>query len=191
MIKVSAAAIEFLGGVIKEQDVHNLHLKATIQNPGTPAADCHLSFCEKQEVQVGYEEQDLGDFNLYVAHDDLSYFEDAEIDYETKGASGQLNIKAPNIKGETPGDDAPIFDRLAYFIDAQINPMLASHGGNARLVAVEDDKAVIEFGGGCHGCGMAKQTLSQGMETQITAQFPEISQVVDATDHSTGENPYY
>jgi len=39
MIKVSEAAIEFLGGVIKEQDVNNLHLKATIQNPGTPAAD--------------------------------------------------------------------------------------------------------------------------------------------------------
>src|SRR5690606_34679927 len=128
---------------------------------------------------------------LYVAHDDLSYFEDAEIDYDIQGASGQLNIKAPNIKGETPDDSAPIFDRVAYFIDAQINPMLASHGGHARLVAVEDDKAVIEFGGGCHGCGMAKQTLSQGMETQITSQFPEISQVVDATDHASGENPYY
>lgn len=191
MITVSEAAVDFLNGVIKQQDVDDMHLKAAIQNPGTPSADCHLSFCEKQEVQVGYDEQSLGNFNLYVLHDDLPYLEDAEIDYEVKGAGGQLNIKAPKIKGESPQDDAPLFDRVAYYIDAQINPMLASHGGNARLTAVEEGKAYIEFGGGCHGCGMAKQTLSQGMQTQITNNFPEVSEVCDATDHASGENPYY
>lgn len=191
MIKVSDAAIEFLAGVIKEQDIDNLHLKVDVQNPGTPAADCHLGFCEADEMDSRYDMQALGPFNLYVAKDDQAWFEEAAIDYEIQGASGQLNIKAPKLKGQAPDDDAPLFERLSYFIDATINPMLASHGGHASLSAVEADKAYIEFGGGCQGCGMAKQTLSQGMQSQITNAFPEINEVLDATDHALGENPYY
>ena len=63
--------------------------------------------------------------------------------------------------------------------------------GSSGKITLNEADSVELFGGGCHGCGMAKQTLSQGMETQITAQFPEINQVVDATDHASGENPYY
>jgi len=191
MIKVSESAIEFLAGVINEQDIENLHLKVDVANAGTPSADCHLGFCESDEIDDSFEVQNLGPFNMYMAKADKDYFVDAEIDYEIQGASGQLNIKAPMLKGQSPDDDAPLFDRLAYFIDATINPMLASHGGNAALTAIEDDKAYIQFGGGCQGCGMAKQTLSQGMQTQITTAFPEINQVLDATDHESGDNPYY
>ncbi|MCB1584300.1 MAG: NifU family protein [Xanthomonadales bacterium] len=191
MIKVTESAIEFLAGVINEQDIDNLHLKVDVQNPGTPAADCHLGFCEADEMDDSYDIQDLGPFNLYVAKADEAYFEEAEIDYEIQGASGQLNIKAPKLKGQEPDEGAPLFERVSYFIDATINPMLASHGGHARLTAIEADKAYIEFGGGCQGCGMAKQTLSQGMQSQITNAFAEINQVLDATDHALGENPYY
>ncbi len=191
MIKVSESAVEFLAGVINEQDIEGLHLKVDVANAGTPSADCHLGFCEADEIDGSYEVQDLGPFNLYVAKNDEDYLADAEIDYEIQGASGQLNIKAPMLKGQTPDDDAPLFERLSYFIDANINPMLASHGGNATLTAIEKDKAYIQFGGGCQGCGMAKQTLSQGMQSQITTAFPEINDVLDATDHASGDNPYY
>ena len=191
MIKVSESAIEFLAGVINEQDIENLHLKVDVANAGTPSADCHLGFCEADEMDGTYEVQNLGAFNLYAAKSDEEYLVDAEIDYEIQGASGQLNIKAPMLKGQSPDDDAPLFERLSYFIDANINPMLASHGGNAALTAIEEDRAYIQFGGGCQGCGMAKQTLSQGMQTQITSAFPEINDVLDSTDHAEGENPYY
>lgn len=191
MIKVTESAVEFLAGVINEQEIENLHLKVDVQNPGTPAADCHLGFCEADEMGDGYEVQNLGPFNLYTAKADESYFEDAEIDYEIQGASGQLNIKAPMLKGQEPDKDSPLFERVSYFIDATINPMLASHGGHAKLAAIEEDRAYIEFGGGCQGCGMAKQTLSQGMQSQITTAFAEINEVLDATDHALGENPYY
>ena len=191
MIKVSESAIEFLAGVISEQEIEALHLKVDVQNPGTPSADCHLGFCEADEMDDAYLVQDLGPFNLYLAKNDEAWFEEAEIDYEVQGASGQLNIKAPKLKGQAPDEDAPLFERVAYFIDATINPMLASHGGHATLTAIEEDKAYIQFGGGCQGCGMAKQTLSQGMQSQITNAFAEINEVLDATDHALGENPYY
>ena len=110
MIKVTESAIEFLAGVIKEQDIDNLHLKVDVQNPGTPVADCHLGFCEAAEVDDSYLVRDLGPFNLYLAKNDEDYFVDAEIDYEINGASGQLNIKAPMLKGQSPDDDAPLFE---------------------------------------------------------------------------------
>ena len=59
------------------------------------------------------------------------------------------------------------------------------------MTAIDEDKAYIQFGGGCQGCGMAKQTLSQGMQSQITNAFAEINEVLDATAHALGENPYY
>jgi len=38
---------------------------------------------------------------------------------------------------------------------------------------------------------MAAVTLSQGIEVAILDSIPEITEVIDVTDHATGENPYY
>ena len=191
MIEVTATAQEFLLNVLQEQDIDDLHLKVVVLHAGTPAADCQLDFCERDEVEQAHQCIELSGFNLYLHDDDLGYFDGAVIDYQIDGASGQLNIKAPLLKGQEPDESASLFERVQYFLDAEINPKLASHGGHANLSDIKDGAAYILFGGGCHGCGMAKQTLSMGMQNQIIARFPEITQVLDATDHSTGENPYY
>ncbi|MEX1310634.1 MAG: NifU family protein [Candidatus Sulfomarinibacteraceae bacterium] len=49
----------------------------------------------------------------------------------------------------------------------------------------------MQFGGGCQGCGQSQVTLSQGIETAILADVPEIKRVLDGTDHASGANPYY
>jgi Fe/S biogenesis protein NfuA len=72
-----------------------------------------------------------------------------------------------------------------------VNPSIAAHGGTAQLVAVEDDTAYLRLGGGCVGCGMAAVTLSQGISVAIKQAVPEITNVVDVTDHASGTNPYY
>ena len=38
---------------------------------------------------------------------------------------------------------------------------------------------------------MAKITLSQGVDVMIKDEVAEIHEVVDATDHATGTNPFY
>ena len=73
----------------------------------------------------------------------------------------------------------------------QINPQIAAHGGFAELVAVDGSIAYLRMGGGCQGCGMAAVTLSQGIEVAILDTVPEITEVVDVTDHAGGTNPYY
>lgn len=95
---------------------------------------------------------------------------------------------APPPKGNLEG---PVAERVQQVLEQQINPSIASHGGQAQLVSVEGDTAYLRLGGGCVGCGMASVTLSQGIEVAIREAVPEIVNIVDVTDHASGTNPYY
>ncbi len=82
-------------------------------------------------------------------------------------------------------------ERVHQLLEQAINPAIASHGGYASVVKVEDHIAFVEMGGGCQGCGLAAMTLRQGIETAIKQHVPEIEEVVDVTNHAAGENPFY
>ena len=102
------------------------------------------------------------------------------------------NTPSPAIGAPPPADlsgDVP--QRVIQVLDQQVNPTIAAHGGRAELVAVEQGTAYLRLGGGCQGCAMATVTLSQGIETAIIQAVPEITSVVDVTDHQTGTNPYF
>jgi Fe/S biogenesis protein NfuA len=100
-------------------------------------------------------------------------------------ASPPMGSRPPaDLSGEVP-------QRVLQVLEEQINPAIASHGGRADLVAVEDGIAYLRLSGGCQGCGLAAVTLSQGIEVAILDAIPEITEVVDVTDHASGDNPYY
>ncbi len=100
---------------------------------------------------------------------------------------------APGAAAPPPaGDlDSPLAKKVQAVIDTDINPGVASHGGFVELMDVQEDKAYVRLGGGCQGCGMVNVTLKQGIEKRIRQAIPEISQVIDTTDHAGGTNPYY
>lgn len=99
---------------------------------------------------------------------------------------------SPQIEVPAAGDlTGPVAERVQRVLTEHINPSIASHGGTAQLVAVEDDTAYLRLGGGCVGCGMAAVTLSQGITVAIKEAVPEIVNVIDVTDHASGTNPYY
>ena len=81
--------------------------------------------------------------------------------------------------------------KVAEIINSEVNPAVASHGGVVELVGVDENKAIIAFGGGCQGCGMADVTLKQGVEVMIKEKVPQIIEVIDSTDHAAGTNPFY
>jgi Fe/S biogenesis protein NfuA len=87
--------------------------------------------------------------------------------------------------------EGEVDERVTTVLEVIINPSIASHGGRADLVAVEDGIAYLRLSGGCQGCGMASVTLSQGIEVALREHVPEIERVVDVTDHAGGSNPYY
>ena len=105
---------------------------------------------------------------------------------------GQLTIKAPNAKVPSVTEDSPIEERINYVLHTEVNPSLASHGGMVSLVEVVDESvAVLQFGGGCQGCGMVDLTLKEGVEKTLLDQLPQLTAVKDVTDHSVKENAYY
>lgn len=125
-------------------------------------------------------------FTVLIDPASLEDLHGAEIDYVETPSGGGLQINNPN-----PVWRDPLALRVQDVIDTRINPGVASHGGWVELLGVRDNKAFIRLGGGCQGCGMADVTLKQGIETSIFDLVPEITAVIDETDHASGENPYY
>jgi Fe/S biogenesis protein NfuA len=140
--------------------------------------------------------QENGGLAIVVPAADVARVSGATIDWSEDPMQGGLlllnpNTPSPEIGGSAGELSGEVPERVAQVIDQQINPAIAAHGGQAELVAVEDDIAYVRLGGGCVGCGMATVTLSQGIEVAITDAVPEIERVVDVTDHASGTNPYY
>ena len=143
------------------------------------------------------EVQHAGGLPVVVAGADAENLRGATIDWSDDLMAGGLTVSNPNRpqvvtaaagNGELEGD---VETRVAQVIDRRINPAIAQHGGRAMLDRVEGQIAYVRLGGGCQGCGMATVTLDQGIESAILESVPEIRQVVDVTDHTAGENPYY
>jgi Fe/S biogenesis protein NfuA len=87
--------------------------------------------------------------------------------------------------------DEEIRQKVQNLIDNAINPAIAGHGGFVDLLDVKDNVVYLAMGGGCQGCGMADVTLRHGIEALLRDEIPEITEIVDATDHAAGENPFY
>jgi len=192
MIEITKSAQEYFGRLIVQQEMDDIGLHLTVLKPGTPLASCDLQFhvpgqSGEKELEFNYDE-----FNLYVPAGDERWLEQAKIDYEASDTGGQLTIKAPGIKGNKPEDSADLTDKINWILEAEINPGLASHGGMVALEQITpENEVVLRFGGGCQGCGQVNVTLQDGIEKTLKDYFPEIKAVIDATDHATGENPYY
>jgi Fe/S biogenesis protein NfuA len=80
--------------------------------------------------------------------------------------------------------------RVQELIDTMINPAIANHGGFVELIDVQDNRVYLQMGGGCQGCGAADITLKSGIERLIKEEIPEVAEVLDTTDHASGQNPY-
>ncbi len=89
-----------------------------------------------------------------------------------------------------PESDSSLMSQIQEIIDSEINPAVASHGGSINLLDVEEKRVFIQMGGGCAGCGMADVTLKTGVLARLQQLDPDI-EVVDTTDHASGDNPYY
>ena len=138
------------------------------------------------------------DLAIVVPECDFDKVRGATIDWlDDPFGGGGLRVDNPNTPSPAIGAPPPadlsgdVPQRVIQVLDQQVNPSIAAHGGRAELVAVEQGTAYLRLGGGCQGCAMATVTLSQGIETAIIQAVPEITSVVDVTDHQSGTNPYF
>ncbi len=192
-LTITESAQDYLAELLSGQDDDVLGIRMFVNNAGTPRAEtciayCREGDCEEDDVVVNYNDKLTA---RYEARS-VPFLEDAYVDYAKDRMGGQLTIKAPNAKLPQVSDDSPIEDRINYVLYNDINPGLAAHGGEVSLVEVTDENiAILQFGGGCQGCGMVEATLKDGVEKALMQQVPEIAAIRDMTDHSDRSQAYY
>ncbi|HUF12494.1 MAG TPA: NifU family protein [Longimicrobiales bacterium] len=189
MLTFTDSAREKVFGFIEQGFVEDAALRISVGgSPLAPQYDIEL---------VEYEERaeddrvfTAGGFKLLVDPQSADRLEGATVDFvERNGASG-FEVRPPQPK-ERIFETGSLSERVKRVIDSEVNPAIASHGGHIVLLEVRDDIAYVEMSGGCQGCGMARVTLSQGVERMIKQAVPEIMGVKDVTDHDAGATPYF
>jgi Fe/S biogenesis protein NfuA len=186
MITVTDAAKEKILTVMKENEKsdHALHIAILGRGPG--GFQYSMRFVDLQDADETDLKQSLEGLDVLIAVESKDKLEGSTIDFVKDEFSEGFVIENPN-----PLWDDPLSQTVQEVLDQQINPSIASHGGFVSLLEVKDGTAYVAFGGGCVGCGMVSVTLKQGVETTLTDSVPEITAVVDSTDHASGTNPYY
>lgn len=192
MITISESAQSHFAKLLETQ-AEGTSIRVFVVNPGTANAECGVSYCPADAVEPEDMELKFNGFSAYVDAESKPFLEEAEIDFVTDQMGSQLTLKAPNAKLRKVADDAPLFDRVDYFIKAEVNPQLAGHGGECNLMEItEDGYAVLQFGGGCNGCSQIDVTVKDGIEKQLLEIMNgEIKGVKDVTEHERGEHSYY
>ena len=192
MINITEAAQEYLAELLAKQDVADIAVRIFILDAGTPRAETCISFCRPGEEKADDEVKLFGNIKAFIERKSIPFLEDAIVDYQKDSMGGQLTIKAPNSRMPKISDESSLEDRINYVLYNEINPGLATHGGNVSLEEIfEESVAVLRFGGGCQGCGMVDVTLKNGVEKTLLEQIPQLTEVRDVTDHSDRENAYY
>ena len=191
MFSITEEAEIYVADLFEQQDEKDLGLKVDVEKPGTPVATVTFNFCIKSDLPETYQEFPFVGFSAFIDESNNHYLSDSHVALKVDGNNKKLTITAPNAKGEAPKDDAPLEEKVLFTIVTEVNPSLASHGGFVDLVEITKKKEVVlNFGGGCQGCSSVNMTLKDGVEKQLKGLYPEISAVLDATDHSYKENAY-
>ncbi len=145
-----------------------------------------------------------GDITVVVPAASADRLRGARLEWSEEGDGGLVlvNPNTPTVEEASPGVPPEILakgitghlaQRVVNVLEQAVNPSIASHGGRADLIALDetDGTAYLRLSGGCQGCAMSQMTLRQGIETTLLEEVPELTRVVDVTDHGEGENPFY
>lgn len=191
MVTITDSAQGYLKELLAKQGEDVMGVRVFVNQPGTPKAETCIAYCREADVTSLDQEMEYADFKAWFDGKSLPFLEDALIDYAADRMGGQLTIKAPNAKLPKVNENSPIEDRVNYLLYNEVNPALASHGGEVSLVEMTDDMiAVLQFGGGCQGCGMVDATLKDGVEKTLMENIAELAGVRDITDHSDKSQAY-
>lgn len=158
-----------------------------------PQFSYELAFVPLEDKAENWVVERHGDLAVIFPKADVGKLDGAALELTDQGlAMNNPNSPAPPTISAPAGDlSGPLVERVQQVISEQVNPAIAAHGGGAELVSVDGTIAYLRLFGGCQGCGLAQVTLKQGIERILLESIPELSQVVDVTDHASGEDPYY
>ena len=213
-----ATSVEELSIVTLTPEAHRIVREALDQEPDPASLGLWL---EVRGVQAGAFVYDLffqavsdaaeedevhadGDVQIVVPAGSVDRLRGARLEWSDEGDGGLVlvNPNLPTPEEASPGVPpeilaagitGPLALRVASVLEEAVNPSIASHGGRADLLALDTEQGIayLRLSGGCQGCAMSQMTLKQGIETTLLEEVPELTRVIDVTDHGGGENPFY
>lgn len=194
---VLSIAEDALGMILqlREQEPGDEEFALAIEVTGFrgPQFTYELAFMPVSDKKDGWVAEKHGDLTLLFPEEDVEKLDGASLDLTSDGlVMNNPNSPSPPPMSAPSGNlEGPLVDRVQTVLQEQVNPAIAAHGGGAELVSVDETIAYLRLYGGCQGCGLAQVTLKQGIEKILLESIPELTQVVDVTDHASGDNPYY
>lgn len=191
-LNISESAEEYLAGLLAKQNIEGMSVRMFVTQPGTKYAETCLAYCKPSEGKDDDKIIEMTKLRVRLEKNSLPYLDEAEVDYAKDRMGGQLTIKAPNAKMPKVNNDSPLNEQINYILFTEINPGLASHGGEVSLQELTaENVAVLKFGGGCQGCSAVDLTLKDGVEKTLLERLPQLKGVRDVTDHTVTENAYF
>ena len=189
MITITEAAEEKIAELVtqSEKPVRGLRIGASLD--AAMQVDYKLAFISAEQIASDDQIVSFDVFDVFMDSDSAEILDEARVDYVDGLMGSGFKIERPR-KMPAPLS-GPMAETVHRVIETQINPGVASHGGIVTLVDIKEQKVFVQLGGGCQGCGQADVTLKEGIVRMIKEAVPEVEEVVDATDHESGENPYY
>jgi Fe/S biogenesis protein NfuA len=197
VIEITDEALEKILELREAETLDDLCLALRISGVGANGYVYETAFLRGEDIAPVDHTEEHGDLKVAIASGSVEDLRGAVLDLSTNGTAVGLVIRNPNTPSPGLGLGGEIEltgtteEKIRQLLAEQINPAIASHGGIANLVAIDGSRAMLELGGGCQGCGLAAVTLQDGIEKAILDLIPEITEVVDVTDHSMGANPYF
>lgn len=163
-----------------------------------------LYFSDQADAPEGAAIGQDGEVVVVIPAASIERLRGSRLEFASEGGGGLVlvNPNQPTPEEANPGVPAeilalgiegPLATLAVQVLESSVNPSIASHGGRADLVAMDEAQkiAYVKLSGGCQGCAMSRMTLSQGIETQLREAIPELASVLDVTDHASGVNPFY
>lgn len=197
VLAVSDAAMATVLGIrAEEPDPAALGLRVEVTGAKGSEYTYDLCFHELADVAEDDLTYTVGDLTLVIPDGSVDALRGAELDLPRSAGQGGLVIRNPNRADPLAGIQVELTgelpEKVTQLLEQSVNPALASHGGYATLVGVDEERNVyVTMGGGCQGCSASAMTLSDGIKRAIKEHIPEVNDVLDATDHAAGENPFY
>ena len=200
MLEITESALRQIIALRDQESIPGLSLGVRIAGVGHNGFIYETAFLREEDVDHAAHHVEMhGDLPVAIPPDSIDNLRGSILDVSSDPAVPGLVLRNPNPASPTVGGPAipeieltgSVAERVTQLLDQAINPAIASHGGVAHLVKVDGGTAFLELGGGCQGCGLAAMTLRQGIETAIKEHVPEITEIVDVTNHAAGEHPFY
>ncbi len=190
-VDITESAQDYLAELLAKQNTPGIAVRMFVNDPGTSRAETCIAYCRPGEEKEGDEIVQLAKIACHFDARSIPYLKNAKVDYSPDRMGGQLTIKAPNSKMPQVSDDSPLADKVNYLLFSEVNPQLASHGGEVSLELMDGNVAVLKFGGGCQGCSSVDLTLKEGVERTLMQKVPGLEGVRDVTDHTDRSQSYY